>query len=186
MKKVITLLALFCLLISCERKEPNFSEEMIEKLVFEDNGLPPYYLRLDLYVLTDNNEIHQTNNNELMFFYKKYYSKEFKSFNEFLNASLNADFIFDKKLLKNNANYLTSFKLNPKLEKEYSSLGFNKFLEKYSKSSSRKDELEFNKSNLNSDEYSAFKYFLYVNKYDVSSDCYLGIDYIRKRKDSFN
>lgn len=186
MKKILTLLMLFCFLISCERKEPSFSKEMIEKLVFEDNGLPPSYLRLDLYVLTHNNEIHQTNNNELMFFYKKYYSKEFKSFNEFLNASLNDGFIFDKKVFKNNRDYLTSFKLNPKMEKEYSFLGFNKFLEKYSKVSSKKDELESNKSHLNSDEYSAFKYLLYINRYDVSSDCYLGIDYIRKREDSFN
>jgi hypothetical protein len=172
-------------LISCEKKEPNFSGEMIEKLVFEDNGLPPYYLRLDLYVLTNNNEIYQTNNNELMFFYKKYYSKEFKSFKEFLDVSLNNDFIFDKKLFKENKYFLRSFKLNSKIENEYHNLGFHDFLKKYSKSSKRNNTLELNKSDLKFGEYSTIKYLLYVNKYDVSSDCYLGKDYIRKREYSF-
>lgn len=185
MKKIISLLMLICFLISCERKEPNFSKEMIQKLVFKDDGLPPYYLRLDLYILTNNNEIHQTNNNELMFFYKKYYSKDFKSFNQFLDSSLNTNFVFDKKLFKNKSYYLESFKLNSKIKNEYNSLEFHDFLKKYSKSSHRKDRLELKKSNLTSIEYSTVKYLLYINKYDISSDCYLGIDYIRKREDSF-
>jgi len=185
MKKILTILMLFCFLISCERKEPNFSEEMIGKLVFKDDGLPPYYLGLDLYVITNNNEIHQTNNNELMIFYKKYYTKKFKSFNQFLDASLNNNFVFDKKLFKEKSYYLESFKLNSKIEKEYHSLGFDKFLKKYSKPLSRKQELELNKSNLKTDEYFTIVYLFYINRYDVSSDCYIGKDYIRKREDSF-
>ena len=185
MKKILSLLILFCFLIACDKKDPNFSEEMIEKLVFEDDGLPPYYLRLDLYVLTNENEIYQTNNNELMFFYKKYYSKKFKTFDKFLDACLNDNFIFDKNLFKERSYYMVSFKLNSKIETEYTNLGFNEFLKKYSKSSSNKNELEFNKSDLRPSEYSTIKYILYLNKYDVSSDCYSGKDYIRKREDSF-
>lgn len=158
---------------------------MIGKLVFKDNGLPPYYLGLDLFVLTKNNEIHQTNNNELMLFYKKYYSKKFKSFNQFLDASLNNNFVFDKKLFKEKSYYLKSFKLNSKIEKEYYNLGFDKFLKKYSKPSSRKYEPELNKSDLKTDEYLTITYLLFRNRYDVSSDCYIGKDYIRKREDSF-
>lgn len=120
-----------------------------------------------------------------MIFYKKYYTKKFKSFNQFLDASLNNNFVFDKKLFKEKSYYLESFKLNSKIEKEYYSLGFDKFLKKYSKPSSRKQELELNKSNLKTDEYFTIVYLFYINRYDVSSDCYIGKDYIRKREDSF-
>lgn len=185
MKKILTVLILLCFLISCKRKELNFSEEMIGKLVFKDDGLPPYYLGLDLYVITNNKEIHQTNNNELMFFYKKYYFKKFKSFNQFLDASLNNNFVFDKKLFKEKSYYLESFKLNSKIEKEYYSLGFDKFFKKYLKPSSRKYEPELNKSDIKSDEYLTIAYLLFINRYDISSDCYRGKDYIVKREDSF-
>ena len=71
MKKIISLLMLFCLLISCERKEPNFSEEMIEMLA--DRGeikdgvviLPPIPASFtDLYFRITNNEIVLINGNE--------------------------------------------------------------------------------------------------------------------------
>ncbi|WP_428230628.1 hypothetical protein [Flavobacterium sp.] len=188
MKKSLTLLMSLCFLISCERKEPNFSKEMIEKLAIEDkvdgSVLPSVYTFVDLYVLTNNKEVHLSNNNELLFFYKEYYSKTIKSFEEFLNAVLNKEFVLDKGLFKNPA-YLRSFKLNQKTETEYSDLGFDKFLKKYSKSSKRKNEIELNKSNLKANEYLTVVYLLFINRYDVSSDCYLGIDYIRKREDSF-
>jgi hypothetical protein len=38
MKKIVTLLMLFCLLISCERKRYHFSEEMIERLAFHEKN----------------------------------------------------------------------------------------------------------------------------------------------------
>ncbi len=81
--------------------------------------------------------------------------------------------------------YLVSFKLNPVIEKEYSDLGFDKFLKKYSKPSIRKDELELNKSVIKTGGYSTIKYLLFLNRYDVSVDCYIGKDYIRKRGDAF-
>ncbi|PXY38840.1 hypothetical protein DMB65_20890 [Flavobacterium cheongpyeongense] len=72
MKKILLLL-LFCFLFSCEKKEPNFSEDMIEKLSvmqeYKDGELlPSIYLGLDLYGLTKNNEVYGTNNHELFFF----------------------------------------------------------------------------------------------------------------------
>lgn len=90
----------------------------------------------------------------------------------------------DKKLFKN-PTYPKRFTLNQKIEKEYSDLGFDKFLKKYSKPSQRKNEIELNKSNLKTNEYLTIVYLLFINRYDVSEDCYLGIDYIIKREDSF-
>lgn len=178
---------LFCFLISCERKEPNFSEEMIEKLALRDNeknGFPIFipYGFSDLYFRTNHNEIFMTTENYLYASYKLYYSKKYKSFKMFLETFLNDDFVFDEKsplILEQ------KFKLDSKIEKEYCDLGFNKFLKKYSKSSKRKNEIELNKSNLKTDEYFTIKYLFYLNKYDVSSDCLIGIDYLRKREDSF-
>ncbi len=92
MKKIINLLILFCLLISCERKDPNFSEEMIE--ILADRGEikegvvrlpPPPTSFTDLYFRIKSNEIVLINSNELFFFYNEYYSEKFKSFKDFLN-----------------------------------------------------------------------------------------------------
>ena len=176
---------LFSLLISCERKEPNFSEEMIEKLayMYEDAELgllPSEYLRLDLYILTSDKEICRTNNHDLFIYYRKNYFKKFTSFDFFLDGVLNKEFLLDE-----NSKSFYSFKLNQKIQKEYSDLRFDRFLKKYSKQSYRKDELELYKSGLKTDEYFTIKYLLYINKYDVSSDCQIGKDYIRKREDSF-
>lgn len=176
---------LFCLLISCERKEPNFSKEMIEKLayMYEDAELgllPSEYLRLDLYILTNDKEICRTNNHYLFIYYRKNYFKKFTSFDFFLDEVLNKEFLLDE-----NSKSFYSFKLNQKIQKEYSDLGFDRFLKKYSKQSYRKDELELYTSGLKTDEYFTIKYLLYINKYDVSSDCQMGKDYIRKREDSF-
>ncbi len=162
---------------------------MIEKLSimeeYEDGQLlPSIYVGLDLYGLIKNNEVYETNNHELFFLYQGYYFKKFESFESFLNAILNKDFVLDKQLFKKRI-YLPSFKLNPIIEKEYTSLGFDKFLKKYSKPSIRKNELELNKSIIKAAEYSTVKYFLFINRYDVSVDCYIGKDYIRKREDSF-
>ncbi len=189
--KRIVLLLLVCFLFSCERKEANFSKEIIEMLADRGdtvNGFvrlpPPPSSFSNIYLSIKSNEIMLTNGDELFFFYKKYYSKEFKSFKSFLNEVLNKGFVFDNKLIKK-TKYLQTFKVNPKIEKEYSSLGFKNFLEKYSKSSSRKGKVELNKSNLKNDEYLTIAYLLYINRYDISQDCYIGKDYICKREDFF-
>lgn len=185
MKKTLVIIFLFIFFISCKKKEENFTGIMIEKLMMSDNELPSKYGSLNLYVTTNENEIHQTNNQYLFEFYKLYYYKKFKSFDVFLNEILNKTFVFDKRLFKKEI-YLESFKLNPEIEKGYSEMGFDEFLKKYSKETpSKKGKLELNKSIIKTDEYSTILYLLYKNRYDVSIDCYLGKDYIRKRVDSF-
>lgn len=136
---------------------------------------------LNLYVLTSNSEIHESVNNELLYFYEEYYTKNFKSFEEFLDAVLNKEFILDKSKFEN-PDLLNSFKLNSKITKEYSNLGFHKFLKKHSKQLD-KNSLILNNSNIKKDEYLTIIYLFYKNGYDISSDCYLGVDYIRKRED---
>lgn len=178
---------LFSLLISCERKEPNFSEEMIEKLSISDNAKDGLYVFIpygfsDVYLMTNQNKIFMTTDNFLYASYKLYYSKKYKSYKIFLETFLDENFVLDE----NSQLFIEKkFKLDPKIEKEYSDLRFDRFLKKYSKQSYRKDELELYKSGLKTDEYFTIKYLLYINKYDVSSDCQIGKDYIRKREDSF-
>ena len=190
MKKILSLM-LLCFLISCEKKELNFSKEMITVLAdpgeIQDNGAiklpPPSITFLDIYIRTNDNEILLSSSGELYFFYKEYYSKKFESYDDFLDTVLNQDFVLDKRLLKK-PTYLKSFKLNSNTEKEYTDLGFNSFLRKYSKETVSK-RLVLNRKIINEGEYSTIVYILFKNGYDISSDCYLAIDYIRKRKDSF-
>ncbi|TDP04062.1 hypothetical protein [Flavobacterium sp. 245] len=190
MKKTVTVLMLFCLLISCERKEPNFSEEMIETLADRgeiSDGLrlpPPPASFLHLYVLISNKEFHACNSDELFYLYKEYYAKKFKSFEDFLDAVLNEDFVLDKKLFKTFRNY-DSFKLNPKIEKEYAGLGFDNFLKKYSEDNVGKEKLRLNRSIIQKNEFPTIKYLLYKNKYDVGFDDYHATYYIWKRVDFF-
>ncbi|RKR10094.1 hypothetical protein C8C82_2065 [Flavobacterium sp. 81] len=144
---------------------------------------PPPIFFSDVYLLINSNEFVRLNENELFFFYKRYYSKKFKFFKGFLTAVLNDGFIIDERLFKDN-NYPKRFKLNPKIEKVYSDSGFNEFFKKYSKETASK-RLALNRAAIKDDEYLTILYILFKNRYDISSDCYLGIDYIRKREDSF-
>ena len=185
MKKIVIAIVLFSFFLSCQKKEENFTKEMIGKLVVVDNGLPSKYMFLDLYILTTNNEVLKTDNDYLFLSYKRYYRKKFKTFEEFLNEVLNKNYVFDQSSL-NKIIHLESFKLNQEIEKQYSEIGFDEFLKKYSKKTNKKNaEFELNKSVIKKNEYSTVVYLLYKNRYDVSSDCTRGEDYIRKRENSF-
>ncbi|MEO6174708.1 MAG: hypothetical protein ABIP27_06120 [Flavobacterium circumlabens] len=188
MKKILIVLVLLCFLISCYREEPNFTKEMIVKLADDEdreNDLVTInrYSFLDLYIRTTENEVLVTNSNYLYESYKLDYSKKYKSFKIFLETVLNKDFAFDKSDQK--IMLARYFKLNSKMEKKYTNLGFDKFFKKYTKPSNRKDQIELNKSLLKSDEYYTIKYLLYLNKYDISFDD-IRVKYsIIKREDSF-
>ncbi|MCD0469533.1 hypothetical protein [Flavobacterium sp. JAS] len=192
MKKISIALILFCFFISCEKEKPNFSEGMIAVLAdrgeVQDGGLvrlpPPPVTFLALFIKTDSNEILLTSSDYLLDIYKQSYSNAFQSFKSFLNAVLNDGLIIIEKKVFKHVNYPKRFKLNSKIEKEYSDLGFDKFLKKYSKETDSK-KLAINRANIKDGEYLTITYILFKNRYDISSDCYLGIDYITKREDSF-
>lgn len=188
MKKVITLLTLFCLLISCERKEPNFSEEMIEKLAFRDDRKDApvtinKYSIIDLYIRTNEDEIFVTNGEFLYQSYKLYYQKKYKTFKEFLEIVLTEDYVFDessqKMILSQN------FKLNSKIEKQYDSLGFDEFLKKYSRPSFSEKEDELNNLIIKPEEFFTISYILYLNRYDLRLNDIQGRYFILEREDSF-
>jgi hypothetical protein len=188
MKKILTLLLLFCFLISCERKEPNFSEEMIEKLADFGNRedgivVPSPYSFLNLYIRLNENEIFITNQEYLYHSYKRYYSTKYKTFKEFLETVLNKDYVFDK----SNPKIMLAryFKLDQKIEKEYAQLGFEKFLKKYSEPSYNKKQLVLKTSIIKPEEYLTISYVLYLNRYDISFDDIQVRYSIVKRKDTF-
>ncbi len=182
MKKILTLLILLFIVLSCEKKEDNFSDEMIEELIIEDNGLPSKYGFLNLYVKTNDIKILPTTNDYLFGLYKIHYHKSFKTFKLFLNEVLNNDFIINKKEFKKT--YFGDFKLNLNIVNQYTELGLNEFLIKYSeKTSSNRTKLK--KTIIKENEYLTVVYLLYKNRYDISRDCYIGNDYIIKREDYF-
>lgn len=181
MKKILTLLILLCFLISCERKEPNFSEEMIEKLAF--HKVINKYLFIDVYIRTNEDEIFVTNGELLYQSYKMYHQKKYKTYKEFLEIVLDKDYVFDasnEKII-----LLQNFKLNQKTEKEYDSLGFDKFLKKYSRPSFNDNGDELNNLIIQPDEFSTISYLLYLNRYDIRVDDIHPRYSIIKREDSF-
>lgn len=188
MKKILTLLLLLCFLNSCERKEPNFSEEMIEKLAFHDEGKKASvsvnkYSSIEFYIRTNEDEIFLTNGELLYQSYKMYYQKKYKTYKEFLEIVLDEDYVFDasnQKLI-----ILQNFKLNPKTEKEYDISGFNEFLKKYSRPSFNDDGDELNSLVIQPDEFSTISYLLYLNRYDIRVDDIQGRYSIIKREDFF-
>ena len=119
----------------------------------------------------------------MLFLYKNHYFLEFDSFAKFLNAVLNQDYVLDNKV-HNKETYLESFKVNPNIEKDFNRLGIKGFLTKYSKETASK-RIALKREITKEGEYSTIAYILFKNGYDLSSDCYLGIDYIRKREESF-
>ena len=185
MKKIVIVFFILSLNLSCQNKQDNFTSEMIDELIIVDNGLPSKYSFLDLYILTNNNEILKTNNNELNAFYKHYYYKKFKTVHEFLDEVLNKKFIFDKSKFSQ-VILLESFKPNQDIEKEYYNFGFNEFFKKYSKKNKYKNDVfELNKSIIKAEQYLTIVYLLYINKYDMGIDCYIGKEYITARVNSF-
>jgi hypothetical protein len=179
-----------CLLISCESKKPNFSKEIIKNFseLSEVNDTlvkapPPTTYQIDLFVKTSDKEILLSSVSELLFLYKNHYYLKFDSFSKFLNAVLNQDYILDSKV-HNKRTYLESFKVNPNIEKDFNRIGIEMFLRKYSKTTASK-RVAIKREIIKEGEYSTIAYILFKNGYDLSSDCYLGIDYIRKRKESF-
>ncbi|KQO34269.1 hypothetical protein ASF10_00660 [Flavobacterium sp. Leaf82] len=181
MKKILTLLILLCFLISCEKKEPNFSEEMIEKLAF--HKVINKYLFIDVYIRTNEDEIFVTNGELLYQSYKMYYQKKYKTYKEFLEIVLDKDYVFDasnEKII-----ILQNFKLNQKTEKEYDSLGFDNFLKKYSRPSFNDNGNELNSLIIQPDEFSTISYLLYLNRYDIRVDDIHPRYSIIKREDSF-
>ncbi|MFQ6600354.1 hypothetical protein [Flavobacterium sp. C3NV] len=188
MKKNIILLMLFCFLISCERKEPNFSKEMIEKLAIHDEGKGEVvtinkYSFIDLYIRTNEDEIFITNGESLYQSYKLYHQKKYKTFKDFLEIVLSEDFVLDAS--KQKIILLQNFKLNSKVKKEFESLGIDEFLKKYSKPSLSENEDELNSLIIKPDEFFTISYLLYLNRYDLKVDDIHARYSIIKRENSF-
>ena len=92
MSKLLTLILILFSINSCQKKEHNFSDAMIEKLAVETNEIPSQY-GFDLYLKTVDNRIFLTDNNYLFKMYQKHYKKDFPTFKVFLNEVLNNNYV---------------------------------------------------------------------------------------------
>lgn len=181
MGKLLTLIIILFTCTSCQKKEHNFSTTMIEKLTIETNKIPSQY-GIDLYLKTVDGRIFLTNNNYLFTIYQKHYKKDFPTFKGFLNEILNNDYIINKPEIKNLI--YDSFKLNSKINEEYTKLGFGAFFKKYT-SEFNSGNTKLNTSLISKEEYLTVAYLFYMNKFDISRDDYIGIDYIITREKTF-
>ena len=114
--------------------------------------------------------------------YQKHYKKDFPTFKAFLNEVLNNNYVISKPKVKNLV--INSFKLNSKVKEEYAKLGFEPFFKEYT-TKLKSGKIELKKSLISQDEYLTVAYLFYLNKFDISRDCYIGSDYIISREASF-
>lgn len=181
MSKLLTLILILFSINSCQKKEHNFSDAMIEKLIVETNEIPSQY-GFDLYLKTVDNRIFLTDNNYLFRMYQKHYKKDFPTFKAFLNEVLNNNYVISKPKVKNLV--INSFKLNSKVKEEYAKFGFEPFFNEYT-TKLKSGKIELKKSVISDDEYLTVAYLFYLNKFDISRNCYIGSDYIISREASF-
>ncbi|WP_026979008.1 hypothetical protein [Flavobacterium tegetincola] len=181
MSKLLTLIIILYTITSCQKKEQNFSDTMLEKLNIDTNEIPSQY-GIDLYLKTDDNRIFLTNNNYLFTMYQKHYKKEFPTFKAFLTEILNNDYIINTPEIKNFI--YDSSKLNSKINEEYAELGFEALFKKYASEISS-GNIRLNKSLISEDEYLTVGYLFYINNFDISRDDYIGIDYVVRREKTF-
>ncbi|MCC9070169.1 hypothetical protein LNQ49_00930 [Flavobacterium sp. F-65] len=113
------------LFFSCTKKKEIISDSNISKLSEGSYEIPSRYGTLNLFVLSDNDEIIVTNADYLNYVYVNHYKDEFKNYNIFLSNVLN-----EKKRVKKsffNKIPYKSFKINKELEMEYGQLNFDAF-----------------------------------------------------------
>jgi hypothetical protein len=178
-KTLMILIFLFSFL-SCVEKREIIKDNELNKLSDGNYLIPSKNGGLDLYVLSENEEIIITNADYLNFVYDKQYKIKYKNFKEFLSDALNHKIIIKAKCFERIP--YKHFSVNKFLEVQYNELGFNNFFERYTKNTSDKDSFILNLKIDNSlDEIETISYYFYLNGYQVIIDDHIPKYFVFKR-----
>lgn len=178
MKKIVTILIILILNISsCQKKEDIFDENAIEFLSEGNYKSTSIYGYISLFVLTDNNEIIETNSAYLRYVFEHYYTKSFANFNSFLIAVLNKKIQIPKINFKKIPH--TTFQIDKSIETKYNNSNFDSFFNKFV------EQKKLKVLNLNENEIRSVSYFLYINGYHVKIDDARGEYNVIERKNIF-
>ena len=172
MKKCIIISILFYLTIldSCNIKQnPLFNKTLIERISKESVNYPSYYSGIMFFSKSQENRIADLNVYEL----REIYSKEFRhlSYKLYLTKLLNQEIAIQY-------NNKKEFKIDDDIDKIYTSMNIDDFLNFYCKKTS-KDSYTLKLSIPKSQRNSIF-YFLFINNYLTGFDDIGGIYIINK------
>ncbi len=109
-----------------------------------------------------------------IFFVESEYKNKYKTFNEFLNESLNQKIKFDKGDLIHESRI---FKINKKIRIEYEKKSFDTSLSSYLLKENNSTYIDINKIK-NTEEYYTLIYYLFINNYYITKDDYAGKTYV--------
>ena len=168
---ILTLVFLTCF-ISCNiKQDPPFNKTLIERISKESVNYPSYYSGIMFFCKSQDNKISSLNVYEL----RNIYSKEFRhlSYKSYLIKLLN-----QKIVIQYNNN--KEFRINEDIEKNYTSMNIDYFLNFYCKKTS-KDSYTLKLSIPKSQRNSIF-YFLFINNYLTGFDDIGGFFIIEKIK----
>lgn len=171
-KQILIILLLVLTFFSCKQDKEIVSNDIINKLSDGNYKRPSINGTLNLFVLSDNQDVIVTNTDYLNYVYDSHYKNKFKNYSEFLTFFLNHKEI----LSKNDFDSIPykSFKLNKTIGKQYHELKFKEFFKKHvKKNNSKEDSYTLNVSkDMSYDEIMTISYYLYLNGYQTMRNDY--------------
>lgn len=167
MKKHALILLMLLIIVACKQDKKIMSDDAVNKLSSGSYKVPSPYGRLDLFVMSDNQDIIVTNTDYLRYVYDYHFVIKFKTYNEFLSKTLNHEITLDKKVFDSIP--YESFKISKMIEKQYKDLKFETFFKKYVvKSKYRKDTFVLSDAlKIPHDEILTISYYLYLHGYQT-------------------
>lgn len=179
MKKIsYAYLIIIFTLTSCKQEKNILSPEVISRLSNVDFQMPSRYTNLKIFVLSKNDSLIVTNNDNLYYAYSSQFKRKYEDYEDFLSSVVNQKIVLDRKDFGNA--FIDKFKIDKNVENEYHKIGFEKFFQKYTvKDKSNKQSFNL----ISEDEHQVMTiiYFFYLNGYDTSSNDYLPKLIVRKR-----
>lgn len=168
MKQLLTIIFTMILsLSSCIKNKEIISEENINKFSKGSYITPSKYGNLNLFVLTDDEEIIITNADYLNYVYDNHYKNKFTTYAEFLSEVLNEKMKIEKSAFQRIP--YESFKIHSIVEKEYRQLRFNDFFNKYAKNYRPNEDSHYLniKENPSLSKIRTISYYFYLNGYQT-------------------
>jgi len=163
-KKYILILVAISIIVACKHDNEIMSNEDVSKLSDGSYKIPSHYGMVELFVLSDNQDIIMTNTDYLRYVYDHHFLTKFKTYYEFLSKTLNHKIKLDHKNFDGIP--YESFKISERIEKQYRNLKLKGFLKKYITRKHDTSILSIS-TQMPYNEILTISYYLYLNGYQT-------------------
>jgi len=172
-KKKLLLLIIVLITFSCSN-DVYYKKEMTNMTLDKKQHCLQKFRSIYVFVPVNEDSIGMTKLFNMEFIYSNYFSHNYSNFSSFLYQSFNQNVKFNSTYFERSG---FVFRLNNKLFKECKSLGVKFTLDKYSTIIG--ERYCINKIGENEDKLYAILYYLFLNKYTITSDDYIGMYYVK-------